>query len=151
MDAAENASAWNSDLRIWPHPSWQRFWIIWKPPVRKAARTRNLRLAAIHSFFRYAALEAPQHAGLIQRVLAIPRKRYSPALVDFLTRPEIEALLAVANRNTWECRYAIHDISRVKIDPNIGLPRFNMILELAIYLGVKMSTGPGTPSKSYNI
>ena len=65
------------------------------------ARTRNLRLAAIHSFFRYAALEAPQHAGLIQRVLAIPRKRYSRALVDFLTRPEIEALLSVANRNTW--------------------------------------------------
>jgi integrase/recombinase XerD len=65
------------------------------------ARTRNLRLAAIHSFFRYAALEAPQHAGLIQRVLSIPRKRYSRALVDFLTRPEIEALLSVANRNTW--------------------------------------------------
>ena len=65
------------------------------------ARTRNLRLAAIHSFFRYAALEAPQHAGLIQRVLAIPRQRYSRALVDFLTRPEIEALLSVANRNTW--------------------------------------------------
>ena len=64
-------------------------------------RTRNLRLAAIHSFFRYAALEAPQHAGLIQRVLAIPRKRYSRALVDFLTRPEIEALLSVVNRNTW--------------------------------------------------
>jgi integrase/recombinase XerD len=65
------------------------------------ARTRNLRLAAIHSFFRYAALEAPQHAGLFQRVLAIPRKRYSRPLVDFLTRPEIEALLSVANRNTW--------------------------------------------------
>jgi integrase/recombinase XerD len=65
------------------------------------ARTRNLRLAAIHSFFRYVALEAPQHAGLIQRVLSIPRKRYSRALVDFLTRREIEALLSVANRNTW--------------------------------------------------
>jgi integrase/recombinase XerD len=64
-------------------------------------RTRNLRLAAIRSFFRYAALEAPQHAGLIQRVLAIPCKRYSRALVDFLTRPEIEALLSAVNRNTW--------------------------------------------------
>jgi integrase/recombinase XerD len=64
-------------------------------------RTRNLRLAAICSFFRYAALEAPQHAGLIQRVLAIPRKRYSRPLIDFLTRPEIEALLEVVNRNTW--------------------------------------------------
>jgi integrase len=65
------------------------------------ARTRNLRLAAIHSFFRYAALEAPQHAGLIQRVLAIPRKRYARALIDFLSRPEIEALLRAVNRNTW--------------------------------------------------
>jgi integrase/recombinase XerD len=64
-------------------------------------RTRNLRLAAIHSFFRYAALEAPQHAGLIQRVLAIPRKRYSQALVNFLTRSEIEALLSVVDRDSW--------------------------------------------------
>jgi integrase len=64
-------------------------------------RTRNLRLAAIRSFFRYAALEAPQHAGLIQRVLAIPRKRYARALIDFLTRPEIETLLRAVNRNTW--------------------------------------------------
>ena len=64
-------------------------------------RTRNLRLAAIHSFFRYAALEAPQHAGLIQRVLAIPRRRHSQALVNFLTRPEIEALLSVVDRHSW--------------------------------------------------
>jgi integrase/recombinase XerD len=64
-------------------------------------RTHNLRLAAIHSFFRYAALEAPQHAELIQRVLAIPRKRYSQAMVDFLTRPEIEALLSVVDRYNW--------------------------------------------------
>jgi len=64
-------------------------------------RTRNLRLAAIHSFFRYAALEAPQHAGLIQRVLAIPRKRHSQALVNFLTRSEIEALLSVVDRHSW--------------------------------------------------
>jgi site-specific recombinase XerD len=64
-------------------------------------RTRNLRLAAIRSFFRYAELEAPQHAGLIQRVLAIPTKRHSRPLVDFLTRPEIEALLSVVNRDTW--------------------------------------------------
>jgi len=46
------------------------------------ARSRNLRLAAIHSFFRYAAFEAPEHAKLIQRVLAIPSKRYERALVQ---------------------------------------------------------------------
>lgn len=65
------------------------------------ARSRNLRLAGIRSFFRYAALEAPEHSALIQRVLAIPRKRHTRALIDFLVRPEIEALLAVADRTTW--------------------------------------------------
>jgi integrase/recombinase XerD len=65
------------------------------------ARSRNLRLTAIRSFFRYAALESPEHSGLIQRVLAIPNKRQPRPLVDFLTRPEFEAVLAVPNRNTW--------------------------------------------------
>jgi integrase/recombinase XerD len=65
------------------------------------ARSRNLRLTAIRSFFRYAALEAPDHSGLIQRVLAIPNKRQPRPLVDFLTRPEFEAVLAAPNRNTW--------------------------------------------------
>jgi site-specific recombinase XerD len=65
------------------------------------ARSRNLRLTAVRSFFRYAALEAPAHARIIQRVLAIPNKRQPRALVAFLTRPEIDALLAVPNQQTW--------------------------------------------------
>jgi len=65
------------------------------------ARTRNIRLAAIHSFFRYAALEAPEHSALIQRVLAVPRKRHTRALIDFLVRPEIEALLSAPDQKTW--------------------------------------------------
>jgi len=65
------------------------------------ARSRNLRLTAIRSFFRYAALEAPQHSGAIQRVLAIPNKRQVRRLIGFLTRPEIEALLAAPARDTW--------------------------------------------------
>jgi integrase/recombinase XerD len=56
---------------------------------------------AVRSFFRYAALEAPAHAGIIQRVLAIPNQRQPRALVDFLTRPEIDALLAAPNQATW--------------------------------------------------
>jgi site-specific recombinase XerD len=56
-------------------------------------RSRNLRLAAIRSFFRYIALEVPQFSGLIQRVIAIPNKRLRRPLVGFLTRPEIDALL----------------------------------------------------------
>jgi site-specific recombinase XerD len=55
---------------------------------------------AVRSFFRYAALEAPAHAGIIQRVLAIPNQRQPRALVDFLTGPEIDALLAAPNQAT---------------------------------------------------
>jgi site-specific recombinase XerD len=66
-----------------------------------SARSRNLRLTAVRSFFRYAALEAPGHAALIQRVLAIPNQRQPRAMVDFLTRPEIDALLAAPKRETW--------------------------------------------------
>jgi site-specific recombinase XerD len=65
------------------------------------ARSRNLRLTAIRSFFRYAALESPQHSGLIQRVLAIPNKRQPRPLVGFLTRDEIDALLGAPDRRTW--------------------------------------------------
>jgi site-specific recombinase XerD len=65
------------------------------------ARSRNLRLTAIRSFFRYAALESPQHSGLIQRVLAIPNKRQPRPLVGFLTQDEIDALLGAPDRRTW--------------------------------------------------
>ena len=65
------------------------------------ARSRNLRLTAIRSFFRYAALEIPQYSALIQRVLAIPNKKQLRPLVDFLTPPEIKALLAAPDRDTW--------------------------------------------------
>jgi site-specific recombinase XerD len=67
-------------------------------------RTRNLRLTAIHSFFRYAALETPAHSAQIQRVLAIPSKRFTRTLVNFLTRPEVDALLAAPDRRTWSGR-----------------------------------------------
>lgn len=66
-----------------------------------SSRSRNLRLTAIRSFFRYTALECPEHSAGIQRVLAIPAKRQSSRLVDFLTRPEIDALLAVPDQTTW--------------------------------------------------
>jgi site-specific recombinase XerD len=68
------------------------------------ARTRNLRLTAVHSFFRYAAFEMPSHAGHIQRVLAIPAKRYTRALVPFLSRQEVDALLAAPDQRTWSGR-----------------------------------------------
>lgn len=64
-------------------------------------RTRNARLSAIRSLFRYAAYRHPEQAGLIQRVLAIPPKRSDRALVTFLTVPEIDALLASPDRTRW--------------------------------------------------
>lgn len=66
-----------------------------------SARTRNARLAAIHSFFRFVAFREPAHQAVIQRVLAMPSKRYERRLVDFLTRDEMEALLAAPDRGTW--------------------------------------------------
>ena len=65
------------------------------------ARSRNLRLTAIRSFFHYAAFEAPAQSAQIQRVLAIPDKRFTRALIGFLTRPEVDALLAAPNQRSW--------------------------------------------------
>jgi integrase/recombinase XerD len=68
------------------------------------ARTRNWRLAAIHSLFGYAALRQPEHAAVIQRVLAIPPKRYQRNVISWLTEPEADALLASPGRHTWAGR-----------------------------------------------
>jgi integrase/recombinase XerD len=67
-------------------------------------RTRNARLAAIHSMFGYAALQHPEHAQLIARVLAIPPKRFDRALVTWLTEDELNALLAAPDKATWAGR-----------------------------------------------
>ncbi len=67
-------------------------------------RTRNARLAAIHSFFQYAALQAPDHSAVIQRVLSMQGKKYARSLVHFLSRPEIDALLEAPDRTTWSGR-----------------------------------------------
>jgi integrase/recombinase XerD len=66
--------------------------------------TRNARLAAIHSLFRYASLQAPDHANLIGRVLAIQTKRTTTTIVTFLDRVELNALLAAPDQSTWHGR-----------------------------------------------
>ena len=68
------------------------------------ARSRNVRLAAIRSFFRYAAFQEPEQAGLIQRVLAMPNKRFERRPIDFLVRPEVDALLGAPDRSSWAGR-----------------------------------------------
>jgi integrase len=72
--------------------------------LRLTVRSRNLRLTAIHSFFRYAAFELPTHAAQIQRVLAIPSKRFARTLVSFLSRAEVDALLTAPDGRTWSGR-----------------------------------------------
>jgi integrase/recombinase XerD len=67
-------------------------------------RTRNVRLAAVHSFFHYCALRHPEHAALIQRVLAIPAKRSQRQIVTFLNPEEVKALLSSPDRLTWAGR-----------------------------------------------
>ena len=69
-----------------------------------SAATRNARLAAIRSLFRYASLRAPEHAALISRVLAIQPKRTATTIVSFLTPGELDALLAAPDPATWHGR-----------------------------------------------
>jgi len=85
------------------------------------ARSRNVRLAAIHSFFKYVALEEPSCSGLAQRILAMPNKRFRRKPVEFLTRPETEALLAAPDQSTW------------------GGQRDRTLLLLAIQTGLRVS------------
>lgn len=64
-------------------------------------KTRNHRLAAIHSLYHYAALRHPERAATIARVLAIPAKRHDRGIVSYLTEPEAKALLAAPDRGRW--------------------------------------------------
>ncbi|MGA2531245.1 MAG: tyrosine-type recombinase/integrase [Acidimicrobiales bacterium] len=84
-------------------------------------RTRNLRLTAIRSLFCFAALSHPEHAAVIQRVLAIPPKRFDKRMVSFLTLEETKALIDAPDRTRWEGR------------------RDHVFLVLAIQTGLRVS------------
>ena len=101
---------------------------------KNSVRSRNLRITVIRSFFRYAAMEAPQHSGLIQRVLAIPNKRQERRLVGFLTRPEVEALLAAPNRNTWLGRRD-HGLLLMAIQTGLRLSEMTALRQEDVVLG----------------
>src|SRR3546814_10793471 len=96
--------------------------------------TRNLRLTACRSFFRFVSFEEPVSSHLIQRVLAIPSKRHDKREVDFLTRPEIETILAAPDRTTWLGR---RDYTLLLLAIQTGL-RLSELINLdrdAIHLG----------------
>lgn len=96
--------------------------------------TRNARLAAIHSFYRYAALYAPEHAALIQRVLAIPPKRTDRAVVSYLTRAEAGALIAAPDLATWLGRRD-HTLLLVAIHTGLRVSELTGLTIADVHLG----------------
>lgn len=103
---------------------------------RISPRSRNVRLAAIRSFFRYAAFEAPAQSAQIQRVLSIPSKRHTKAVVSFLTKPEVDALLAAPDRSRWGGRrdYALLLLAiqtGLRLSELTGLRRHDVVLASA--------------------
>lgn len=104
---------------------------------RNSARTRNARLSAIHSLFHYAALRHPEHAALIQRVLAIPPARFEKATVSFLTPGEAEALLAAPDRARWVGRRD-HALLALAIQTGLRVSELTALTRADIHLG----TGP---------
>jgi integrase/recombinase XerD len=99
-----------------------------------SAKTRNLRLTAIRSFFRFVSFEEPAHSALIQRVLAIPSKRHNKRQVHFLTRPEIEAILAAPDRTTWLGRRD-HTVMLVAVQTGLRLSELISLDRDAVHLG----------------
>lgn len=99
-------------------------------------RTRNNRLAAIHSLFAYAALQAPEHAQLIARVLAVPAKRTERPLICFLTDDEADALLAAPDTDSWLGRRD-HALLLVAIETGLR------VSELAAMCWVDVELGTG--------
>lgn len=98
------------------------------------ARSRNARLAALRSFYHYAALEVPEHAALIQRVLAIPYKRLSRPLVGYLTRQEIEAILASVDQTTRLGRRN-HAILLLAVQTGLRLSEITALRQRDVALG----------------
>jgi site-specific recombinase XerD len=98
-------------------------------------RTRNARLAAIHSMFRYAALRHPEHAALISRVLAVPTKRFERAIVTYLTPAELDALLAAPNRDRWIGRRD-HALLTLAIQTGLRVTELTNLRNQNVHLGV---------------
>lgn len=96
---------------------------------RNSVRSRNARLAAIHSFFRFVALRDPCHGGIAQRVLSVPIKRTGRRLIDFLSESEVLGLLAAPDISTWagrrdrtlilvavECGLRVSELTGLRVD-----------------------------------
>ncbi|WP_439673113.1 Putative integrase/recombinase y4rC (plasmid) [Cupriavidus necator] len=108
-------------------------------------RTRNLRLTAIHSFFQYLSLECPERSGQIQRILAIPSKRYVRKQMSFLTHAEVDALLNAPDQATWSGRrdhafILVAVQTGLRLSEMTGLRREDLVVSTGAHLRV---TGKG--------
>ena len=113
-------------------------------------RTRNARLGAIHSFYRFAALEHPEHAHTIARVMAIPTKRHQRNTVSYLDTGEITALLAAPDRRTWLGRRD-HALMVLMIQTGIRVSELTGLRIGDVHLGVGAHirvTGKGRKMRS---
>jgi integrase/recombinase XerD len=99
-----------------------------------SVRTRNARLAAIHSLFRFAALDHPEHAESIARVLAIPPKRCDRALISYLTEPEVDALLGACDQATWTGRRD-HALLLLAVQSGLRISELTGLTRAHVHLG----------------
>jgi site-specific recombinase XerD len=100
---------------------------------RNSARSRNTRLAAIHAFFHYVSFQEPAHAEQCRRILAIPSKRYERRLIEYLSKEEIDALVAAPDKTTWRGRrdHALLLVAiqtGLRVSELIGLQRKDVVL-----------------------
>lgn len=112
-------------------------------------RSRNVRLAAIHSFFNFVALHEPAAGAVAQRVLAIPNKRCAKKPVDFLTRAESEAVIGVLDQNTWSGRrdrtlLSVALQTGLRVSELIGLRCQDVVLETGAHV---RCTGKGRKTR----
>jgi integrase/recombinase XerD len=98
---ATGVPPWKMDLSHIDHDLVTAFLDYLETSRNNSRRTRNARLAAIHSMFRYAALRAPEDSAEIQRVLAIDGTQATRTDINWLTEAESDALLAACDRSTW--------------------------------------------------
>ncbi|MDA0232806.1 MAG: tyrosine-type recombinase/integrase [Chloroflexi bacterium] len=118
-------------------------------------RTRNVRLAAVHSFFRYVAICEPQAVFLCQQILAIPSKRYDRKPIEYLTRAEIDALVGAPDSNTWlgrrdQALLLVAIQTGLRVSELIGLRRVDVDLQTGAHVrcqgkGRKLRSTPLRP------
>ena len=118
---------------IWTRPSSATSSITSRRSAGSPRRSRNTRLAAIHSFFQYVSFQEPAHADQCRRILAIPSKRYERRLIEYLTAEEIDALLAAPDRTTWIGRrdralLLVGIQTGLRVSELIGLRRDDVVL-----------------------